>query len=104
MSPELACVPLDNRYAEEQGSDRAEPEKNSKRQQHLHVSPARTDHQKDADERTSENTDKDRQDRESPTEISADHEHHLHVAESHRFDAAQFFPGPTHQPERTAAY
>ena len=48
-------------------------------------------------------TNEDRENRQSPTEISADHEHHLHVAETHRLDAAKFFPGPTHEPERTAA-
>ena len=38
-----------------------------------------------------------------PTEISANHEHHLDVAETHRFDAAKFFPRPTHEPERATA-
>src|SRR5205085_8676382 len=103
QSSKLSCVPLDEWCAEEKRGNCAETEKHSKRQQHLHVSLPLPRHQQDADDRTTQNTDEDRQNRESPTEISSDHEHHLHIAETHRLDAAKFLPRPTHQPERATA-
>ena len=51
MSPELACVPFDQRRAEKQCRDCAEPEKDSEGKQHLHVSLALPRHQQDADHR-----------------------------------------------------
>ena len=97
----LTCVPPNE--PKSSAAIAPSPRKTPNGKQHLHVSLALPRHQHDADDRTGQHTDKDRQNRESPTEISADHEHHLHVAEAHRFDAAQFFPRPTHQPQRTAA-
>src|SRR5690242_17096172 len=102
-SSELPRVPLDEVHPKQQREDRAKPEKDPEGQQHLHVSFAPPRHQHDTDDRTSQHASKDRQDGESPAEISADHKHHLHVAESHRFDAAQLLPRPTHQPKRAAA-
>src|SRR5215212_11626587 len=103
MSPELACVPFDQRRAEKQCGDCTETEKDSEWKQHLHVSLTLPGHQRDAYDEATQHADKDRKNRQTPTEISADHEHHLHVAKAHRLDSAQFLPRPAHEPERAAA-